>query len=409
MVEYYGTPSKGAGGTTVVPYREPTEEEMQAERDREILKWKGGSDLANAMMGGYVVDKGAFQSPTGGPGVDPYWKTEGQMEAPNSDYIGGFRDYLGASRERQAASLGQLGKYASGEESASRDTMREAVERAQLRNQAAARSARSPAEARAAIYAQSAAQQDASRGGAIASSQERLAAQQAMLAGAGQMRQQDISQYEASQMERLRQMQGDAQFKDLQAKYMAMGLSDKEAERKARIAYEGMKLAAHEGEQGRSSAWRIAEETDEGIGGSLIGAAGTIGAAAISASDERCKKNIKYLSDNSDSDFSKALSSGKESDMLKFIESMDDTDDVKDFMDKMNSASFEYKDPDKNGAGEHVGVMAQDLEQSKVGFGLVIEDQNGMKYINSPANKFNPIVLASLANINKRLNKIEGE
>jgi len=450
----------------------------------------------------------SFQSPTGGVGPDPWFMSQGFIQSPSATYIDQFRGQLGESRGLQRQGLQELGAYARGEKSASREAMREAIERAEYRNRAAARSARTPAEARAALYNMAGAQQQAARGGATAAMQEQLGAQQAYLTAAGQMRTADVGEYQAGQMERLRQIQGEALIKDIGAKYMALGLSDKEAERRARIDYEKMKLAGYEGAAGRASAESMLQsQLDQQLLMSLIGggssAAGGL-LAGLAASDERVKdineyitascagqKNIYGETDDfvdelvkmeepgyegpssldtrgSTSDYldtvQKTKSSGaletqpqgsgamkglgqgmqqagqdimreamsqqdtlgmkmqraanqrNEAAIMQMIDAIPGADevasdervkDIQDFMDNMRAINFTYKDPEKHGYGERTGVIAQDVEKSKLGSGMVVEDAEGVKHLDMNPQKFNPLVLASLANLNKRLNEVE--
>lgn len=109
--------------------------------------------------------------------------------------------------------------------------------------------------------------------------------------------------------------------------------------------------------------------------GALLGGAAQIGAAAMS--DEREKKDIK----------------GADKDM-------------KAFLDALTASNYEYKDTKKPGTakGERYGVMAQDLEKSKVGKSMVEETENG-KQVNY--GQALGAILASQAALNKRLDKME--
>ncbi|MBA2680999.1 MAG: tail fiber domain-containing protein [Ktedonobacteraceae bacterium] len=80
----------------------------------------------------------------------------------------------------------------------------------------------------------------------------------------------------------------------------------------------------------------------------IIGAAATVGGAAMMASDENLKKNVKTLSPS----------------------------DIEDFLNSIQPKSFKYKDQSM-GEGNRVGILAQDLERSKVGKNLVKEGPDG--------------------------------
>jgi hypothetical protein len=123
---------------------------------------------------------------------------------------------------------------------------------------------------------------------------------------------------------------------------------------------------------------------DMGLVGGLLGVGGTLGAAAISkpkdlvppvapvVSDEREKEEVEHF-------------------------------DAGSFLDELVPSKYKYKD-DKSKKSE-VGVMAQDLEKAGAE-GAVSEDQEGRKQIDY--GKMGGTILASLAGLNERLNKLEG-
>lgn len=115
--------------------------------------------------------------------------------------------------------------------------------------------------------------------------------------------------------------------------------------------------------------------------GTASGIAGGAGgfASMLSASDEDTKKNKNK-----------------------------NTDLKKDFLDKLTAYSYEYKNPKEPGAapGKQFSVMAQDLEKAgPVGKSMVVEDESGTKMVDY-GRGFGAI-LASQANLNKRLNELE--
>jgi len=101
-----------------------------------------------------------------------------------------------------------------------------------------------------------------------------------------------------------------------------------------------------------------------------------ISAAAMFASDERVKEDVQ--------DFSAG-----------------------DFLDSLAPKKFKYKDPSKHGVGSQVGVMAQDLEKTEAGSKMVSQGQDGVKMVDY--NKAGPAMLASMADLHKRLKKKEQE
>lgn len=112
-----------------------------------------------------------------------------------------------------------------------------------------------------------------------------------------------------------------------------------------------------------SAAAGIAKENQQNqMLGQLIGAGGM---AAMAFSDKRVKKNIKPINKK----------------------------DLKEFRAKVKPYIFEYKDK-KHGKGKWAGVMAQDLEKTKIGREIV-EEVDGVKMINIP--KIASLSLAALA------------
>lgn len=75
------------------------------------------------------------------------------------------------------------------------------------------------------------------------------------------------------------------------------------------------------------------------------------------------------------------------------------------FMSAMDPSTFKYKDQSYS-PGTHLGVMAQDVDDSKLGADMV-QEQGGIKQINVP--KALGASLASLAYLNERLDKLEGK
>lgn len=108
--------------------------------------------------------------------------------------------------------------------------------------------------------------------------------------------------------------------------------------------------------------------------GSVLSGGGAIGALALS--DKRAKKDIKPADK-----------------------------DVDDLLDNLKPSSFKYKD-ESNGEGEQTGIMAQDLEKSKVGKKMVHETPKG-KMVDF--SKSLPTILASQAALHNRLKKLESK
>ena len=82
----------------------------------------------------------------------------------------------------------------------------------------------------------------------------------------------------------------------------------------------------------------------------------------------------------------------------------DASSDVRDAMNELSPYAYRYKDEGLLGAGKHAGIMAQDLEKSKLGKQVVVETAKG-KAVSIP--RAVGLVLASVADLNKRLAKVE--
>lgn len=77
--------------------------------------------------------------------------------------------------------------------------------------------------------------------------------------------------------------------------------------------------------------------------------------------------------------------------------------DASEFLDSLTGYKYKYKDK-KNGDGEHVGPMAQDLEKTAVGSSMVEEGPEG-KLVNT--GKASMAALAGLADLHGRLKRLE--
>jgi hypothetical protein len=77
--------------------------------------------------------------------------------------------------------------------------------------------------------------------------------------------------------------------------------------------------------------------------------------------------------------------------------------DSNEFLDELTGVKFRYTQPEKYGHGEKSGVMAQALQKNSPH--AVSEDGEGVKRIDY--SKITPEILASMADMNKRLNEIE--
>jgi hypothetical protein len=144
-----------------------------------------------------------------------------------------------------------------------------------------------------------------------------------------------------------------------------------------------MRMAKHAGEQDRDLAQQIAamQAQGQGSGGGddsskWLGAlAQGVGAYFALASDRTLKKKVR-----------KATPS-------KYTKK-----DVSELLDRLKAYNFEYRD-NKYGDGRRLGVMAQDLEKSKMGKKIVVDTPYG-KVID--VGKGLGMALGVQANLNKR-------
>jgi hypothetical protein len=85
-------------------------------------------------------------------------------------------------------------------------------------------------------------------------------------------------------------------------------------------------------------------------------------------------------------------------------------DEIEEFLNSMKPATYEYDESVKEKgapAGRQMGVMAQDVEKSKMGSKIVKKTQDDIKVVDVP--KSVSALLASAANLNDRVNKLEGK
>jgi hypothetical protein len=147
--------------------------------------------------------------------------------------------------------------------------------------------------------------------------------------------------------------------------YMSMGMDFATAQTQANLDLERMRTEAVT--QAAIASQTAAQEAEAGSGvGGLIG----------QLSDKRAKKAIK---------------SGDA--------------DVEGMLDALKSYSFKYKNKE-HGKDRELGVMAQDVDRSKMGKTLVERGKDGLMRLGGK-NALG-VLLASAANLNTRMRKLEG-
>jgi len=78
--------------------------------------------------------------------------------------------------------------------------------------------------------------------------------------------------------------------------------------------------------------------------------------------------------------------------------------EIETFMNAIKEYNYNYKNK-TNGTGEKTGVMAQDLEKTAVGKTMVDENGSGQKVVDT--NKAIGAILAGMADLNKKIKKME--
>jgi hypothetical protein len=79
--------------------------------------------------------------------------------------------------------------------------------------------------------------------------------------------------------------------------------------------------------------------------------------------------------------------------------------EIDSFLSELTGYKYSYKRPERHGEGERLGVMAQDMEKSKVGKEAVFKDQDNVKNIDS--SKAISAILASLGRLNEKVEDIK--
>ena len=132
------------------------------------------------------------------------------------------------------------------------------------------------------------------------------------------------------------------------------------------------------------------QQIAQGKGGLLSGLGGAVATAAKLFSDKRAKKDIKATKGEATRALDKMAGSGsKEREML----------------DKLQAYQYKYKHEGED-ASPQMGIMAQDLEKSRLGKQMVVQDEvTGLKMVDF-GRGFGAL-LASQAELNKRLKAIE--
>lgn len=216
------------------------------------------------------------------------------------------------------------------------------------------------------------------RGGSPAALQRQLAMQQAQ---SGQQIAQDsavvrMQEQQAAQQQLGGMIQSEQAAADQAVNnYLRLGLDIETARAAAEQDLERLRANARAGQASNQLQASIANQQQQSqLLGGLLGGASSIGAAAL-MSDKSKKKRIK-----------------------------DGTASTKDFLNALKAKEYDYKADSGEAPGRNFGIMAQDLEKSKMGKSLVLDTPNG-KMVDT--RRGFGAVLAGMAELNKRTAEIE--
>lgn len=134
-----------------------------------------------------------------------------------------------------------------------------------------------------------------------------------------------------------------------------------------------------------------ANQQREAKGGLLSGIGSALGTVLPMISDKRAKKDIKATTSTASRELDKMAGSGSEN---------------RKFLDALQAYEYTYKHEGRD-ATTQMGIMAQDLEKTRLGKQMVVQDAvSGLKTVDF--GRGFGAMLASQAELNKRIKKLEG-
>lgn len=162
-----------------------------------------------------------------------------------------------------------------------------------------------------------------------------------------------------------------------QGAYQQQGLTQQQyvAQNQAQLGYLGQLLGLDQAQMQAMLAKANMGLQDQGHGAALMQQAGT----AIAASDKKLKTDIKAAGDAAD-----------------------------ELMSKLRPVSYRYKDEQKYGEGKRLGILAQHLEESKLGKSVVADLPDGAGK-GFDIGKGLSAALAGVARLHERLSVVEGK
>lgn len=206
-------------------------------------------------------------------------------------------------------------------------------------------------------------------------------ANQAALSNQGAQLQMIQNQNQMSQFNTNAQMQQQQMNDQMTQYFLNQGMTLDQAQMQAAMQLEQLRAQQHaQAQQTQASRYQTDRSSSSNKTGQIIGGAlGAIGAVGSLFSDETVKKDVKKADK-----------------------------DVNEFLDKLSSYRYKYKDKKYGETKDDVyGIMAQDLEKSKVGKTLVKHNQDGVKMVDTI--KGFGAVLAATKELHSRLKKLEGK
>lgn len=282
-------------------------------------------------------------------------------------------------RRAQLGVLGHLGQRAFGAAPSAAERqmdlgLNRAINAAQSQAAGATSSNRALAQRQAMDTAAGLGQQVIAEKGALRA-QEQAQAEQALTGALSGVRGQDVGVASTQLQADLQQRQMNDQMTQF---YQQMGYDRDQAQLMANIEMEKMRQEeqARVDQMMADIAKQNAQAEKESQGG-ILGAAGEFFGGLTKFSDERLKENIVPASA-----------------------------DIDDFMKSLDAVSYDYIGREDLPKGRHYGIMAQDLEKSKVGKTLVINTPKG-KMVDY--GRGYGAVLASLRRLEERLSGVEAK
>ncbi len=374
------------------------QKQAQADRDAALqAKLNGLPDNARNYFGGALADDADKHRNDPTPGLYKWNGDTGEQFRARGDAYGNRanptadmglanQDYgrQGEDRAGQYKLLGQLQEQAEGRGPSLATMQFNQSNDAAIQAQMAMAHSANPMNAGMANY--NAAQQggmmqmQAVRGSAMARMQEQLSARQQLAGVLGQTRDQDLSARGQSQSQGFGladlALRGRGQNDAMQQAYLNAELEAERQRQAGGISY-GNTAAGVGMTQAQLAAQLAAQQqarADQNRS-AAIGAGATLAGAAAMASDRRLKRNVS-----------------------------DGDREVRSMLAELSPKTFDYRDPESFGRGRHLGIMAQDLEKSRLGASLVRDTPRG-KMID--VSRATGSLLAAVASLNKRVERVE--